>query len=125
MAAYHRDFLLVTILSAVGAWLTANFLLSASVPISFWLCLIFIALISQFIHLLLTRASTKRPQMFVAWFMGALSGKLFLSAMLMVVVGLTDRENLKFTAVGFLIAYVLLTIVEIRHLVPLLRNTKS
>ena len=125
MPSYHRDFFIVIILTAHGAWLTATFLLSFTVPTSFWLCLSFIALVSLFIHRLLTRASSKRPQLFVAYFMGALSGKLFLSAMLMVVVGLTDRENLKFTAVGFLIAYVLLTVVEIRHLVPLLRNPKT
>lgn len=122
MIGFYRDFGIVVLLSALGAYLTAAFYLNIPVPTSFWLSLGFIAILSLVIHQMLFAAAKKRPQLFVAWFMGALTAKLFLSAILMVIVGLTDPDNLKFTAIGFLISYILLTVVEIRHLLPLMKN---
>lgn len=65
----------------------------------------------------------KRPVVFVNYFMGFLTVKLMLSAAMLLVVGLADRENLKFAAVGYFIVYALLTTVELKNLLPLVRNS--
>jgi hypothetical protein len=122
MKGYFKDFLIITLLCAIGAVLSAYYFLSGPAPISFWISFAFIAIASFAIHRILSEASEKRPQIFVAYFMGALTGKLFLSGILLIAVGLLDRENLKFTAIGFLVTYVLLTILEVRHLLPLMKN---
>ncbi len=122
---FYRDLSLVVLLCAVCAWLAASYILHSAVPVSFWLSLIFIGLITFLVHKVLVSANAKRPQIFVAYFMGALTGKLLLSAMILLIVGLTDRTHLKFTGIGFFIAYALLTTVELVHLLPLIRNSKS
>ena len=122
---FYRDFSIVIILCAVGAWVVSHYALHSSVPVSFWLSLIFISGVTFFIHKTLVSANTKRPQLFVTWFMGALTGKLLLSAMILLVIGLTDRAHLKFTGIGFFVAYVLLTTVELVHLLPLVRNSNN
>lgn len=122
MKGYFKDFSIITALCAMGAILSATYFISGPVPNSFWISFAFIAIASFAIHRILSDASQKRPQIFVAYFMGALTGKLFLSGILLVAIGLLDRENLKFTAIGFLITYVLLTVLEIRHLLPLMKN---
>lgn len=122
---FYRDFFIVIAVCAVGAWVVSNYALHNPVPVSFWLSLIFIGGITFFIHKALVSANTKRPQVFVTWFMGALTGKLLLSAMVLLVIGLTDRAHLKFTGIGFFIAYVLLTLVQLVHLLPLVRNSRN
>lgn len=122
---FYRDLSIVVLLCAICAWLVANYVLHNSVPLSFWLSLILISLITFFMHKVLVSANAKRPQIFVAYFMGALTGKLLLSAMILLIVGLTDRAHLRFTGIGFFIAYALLTTVELVHLLPLVRNSKS
>jgi hypothetical protein len=125
MNSYIKQFVLIIIACIIGALLAAQFVTEAPVPNSFWVCFAFISLASLAVHRILTEASRKRPQIFVAYFMGALTAKILLSGILLVIAGLVDREGLKFTAIGFLIAYVLLTVLEIRHLLPLMKNEKS
>jgi hypothetical protein len=68
-------------------------------------------------------ANNKRPQIFVASFMGSLTAKLFLSGIILVMVGVLDKDNLKFTAIGYLIGYMLFLIAEIKNLLPLIRSS--
>lgn len=122
---FVRDTLIVVILSAVSAWLVSTFALKTAVPLSFWIGLIFITLLTFIIHRVLLKANKKDPQIFVAYFMGSLTGKLLLSAGLLLILGLTDPRNLKFTALGYFVVYVLLTIVELRNLLPIIRHQKN
>lgn len=122
MKAYLKGFLIITVLCIIGVLIVAGLILGIPVPVSFWISFAFITITSVAIHRILSDASKKRPQIFVAYFMGALTAKLFLSGILLVIIGLLDRESLKFTAIGFLIAYVLLTVLEIRHLLPVMRD---
>ena len=121
---FQREFFVVVIACCLGAFLVAEYRLHQSVPISFWISMAFISIATFYIHKILLDANeNKRPQVFVNYFMGALTVKLLLSAMILLVVGLLDRENLKFTAVAFFIAYALLTAVELKNLLPLVRNS--
>jgi hypothetical protein len=119
---FLRDVSIVALLSAVSALLVAEFALTRDVPISFWLCFAFIVVLTIGVHFFLVKANKGRPAQFVASFMGALSAKLLLSAGLLLVVGLIDPENLDFTAVGFFLIYSLLTVAELRNLLPLVRQ---
>ncbi len=119
---FWRDVLIVVVLSALSAWAVAGQILHQQVPVSFWLSLGFIALVTIIVFRVLLKANQKRPQIFVAYFMGSLTGKLLLSAFLMLGVGMIDPENLKFTAIGFFIVYALLTAVELRNILPIVRG---
>ncbi len=121
---FRLEFFVVIILCCAGAFLTARYVLHQQVPVSFWIMTAFISLATFVIHRVLTNANkNKRPLVFVNYFMAALTAKLLLSAMLLLVIGLTDGENLKFVAVGFFIVYALLTAVELKNLLPLVRNS--
>jgi FtsH-binding integral membrane protein len=122
-SAFGRDLIIVSALSALSAWLTATMGLNKEVPLSFWLALAFIVLATVVIHIVLVRANKKRPQIFVAYFMGALAAKIFLSAILLLAIGYFNPSSLEFTAVGFFVVYALLTTVELRHLLPLVRKS--
>lgn len=123
---FQREFFAVVIACCLGAFLVAKYSLHQNVPTSFWVAMAFISIVTFYIHKVLLNANEhKRPQVFVNYFMGALTVKLLLSAMVLLVVGLLDRENLKFTAVAFFIAYALLTAVELKNLLPLVRDSDS
>ncbi|HKK40533.1 MAG TPA: hypothetical protein VJ949_14025 [Cryomorphaceae bacterium] len=120
---FTRDLIVIAILVCAGAWVSANFLLEQQVPFSFWLSFAILTIASFFIHRFLVKANDKRPQIFVASFMGSLTAKLFLSAIILVMVGVLDKENLKFTAIGYLIGYMLFLVAEIKNLLPLIRSS--
>lgn len=123
---FRLEFFVVIILCCAGAFLTAKYVLHQQVPLNFWIMTAFISVATFVIHKVLVSANkNKRPLVFVNYFMGALTLKLLLSAMLLVVIGLADRDNLKFVAVGFFIVYALLTAVELKNLLPLVRNSKT
>lgn len=121
---FLREFLIVIVLCVLGAYLVATYVLHRPVPLSFWIMTAVISLVTYIIHKVLADANeTKRPQVFVNYFMGFLTVKLLLSAAMLLVLGLADRENLKFSAVGYFIVYALLTAVELKSLIPLVRNS--
>ncbi len=119
---FYRDLVIVLLIGIIGAIAAADFFLSSSVPLSFWLSLAFIVITTIIIHRVLLQANEKRPALFVAYFMGTLTGKLFLSAMILLVVGMVDRPHLKFTAVAYFAFYAILMVVELKHLLPLVRS---
>lgn len=125
LSKFYRDLTILLVIGIGGVFAVSHFFLAQAVPISFWLSLAFIVITTVIIHRVLIDANKKRPQLFVAYFMGTLTGKLFLSAMLMLVVGMVDRPHLKFTAVAYFAFYALLTVVELKHLLPLVRSEKS
>ena len=120
---FTRELLIITALVCAGAWASANLLLDQIVPLSFWVSIALLSISSYFIHHFLVKANDKRPQIFVASFMGSLTVKLFLSAIILVSVGVLDKENLKFTAIGYLIGYMLFLIAEIKNLLPIIRSS--
>lgn len=120
---FNRDLVIIAILVCVGAWASANFFLDQMVPFSFWLAISLLTVASYIIHRFLVNANDKRPQIFVASFMGSLTAKLFLSAIILVMVGVLDKDNLKFTAIGYLIGYMLFLIAEIKNLLPIIRSS--
>jgi len=120
---FFRDLIIITVLVCAGAWLSARFVLEESVPFSFWISFGILTISSGFIHRFLVKANDKRPQIFVASFMGSLTAKLFLSAIILVTVGVMDKTNLKFTAIGYLIGYMLFLVAEIRNLLPIIRSS--
>src|SRR5690554_4264477 len=123
---FRREFFAVVIACCISAFLVAKYRLHQDVPVSFWIAMAFISVATFYIHKILLDANqNKRPQVFVNYFMGALTVKLLLSAIMLLVVGLLDRESLKFTAVAFFIAYALLTTVELKNLLPLVRNSDN
>lgn len=124
ISIFRREFFIVVILCCISAFLIANFVLYQSVPLSFWIMTAAISIATFIIHKVLMDANeNKRPVVFVNYFMGFLTVKLMLSAAMLLVVGLADRENLKFAAVGYFIVYALLTAVELKNLLPLVRNS--
>jgi|SRR5690554_477416 len=123
---FLRDFIIVVVGCSAGAFVVAKYSLHQNVPTSFWIAMAVISVITFYIHKILMDANeNKRPQVFVNYFMASLTVKLLLSAMILLLVGLLDRENLKFTAVAFFVAYALLTFVELKNLLPLVRNSNS
>lgn len=121
---FLREFSIVVVLCLLGAYLVATYVLHRSVPLSFWIMTAIISIATFIIHRVLIDANeNKRPQVFVNYFMGFLTVKLMLSAAMLLILGLTDRENLKFSAVGYFIVYALLTAVELKNLIPLVRNS--
>ena len=94
-------------------------------PISFVVGFAFFAVVAFFVRNFLVRANRKRPQIFVASFIGTLAGKLFLSIVILVVAGLLDGANFKFTALAYLVGYFALSAVEIRNLLPLVRRNDA
>ena len=124
ISKFRRELFVVVILCCVSTFLIAKFVLHQQVPLSFWLMTAVISIATFIIHKVLMDANVnKRPQVFVNYFMGFLTVKLMLSAAMLLVVGLADRENLKFSAVGYFIVYALLTAVELKNLIPLVRNS--
>lgn len=122
---FYRDFTIVIIVFGFSNFLVATYLFHKNVPLSSWIGLILLGALSIIVHKFLIKASGKRPQLFVASFMGALTAKLFLAGIFLIVVGLVDKSGLKFTAIGFFILYALLTIVDIRSLLPILRGDNN
>ncbi|MFN2422486.1 MAG: hypothetical protein ABR572_01805 [Cryomorphaceae bacterium] len=122
MRSFLIKLLILTAANVLGAYVSANYFLDAQVPFSYWLSLAFIAVLTYIVHKQLIAANEKRAQLFVAYFMGALTVKLFLSVILLIVIGLVAREELAFAAVGYMIAYVLFTVAEIRDLLPRMKN---
>lgn len=120
---FNRDLIIIALLVCVGAWASANLLLEQTVPLSFWISFVLLVVASFVIHRFLVNANKKRPQIFVASFMGSLTAKLFLSATILISVGVFDEENLKFTAIGYLIGYMLFIVAEIKNLLPVIRSS--
>ncbi len=123
MKGFYRDIIIATIAAGAGAWAIAKFGLNIAVPLSFWISLAIVFIMTWIIHGVMVKANDKRPQLFVTYFMGTLTAKLFISAMVLVSVGVLDRDNLTFTAIGYFLSYILLTGLEIRYLLPLVRNS--
>lgn len=122
MRPFLNILLVLTAANALGAFVSAQYALESQVPFSYWLSLAFIAALTFIVHKQLIAANEKRAQLFVTYFMGALTVKLFLSVILLITVGLIARDELAFTAVGYLIAYLLFTVAEIRDLLPRMKN---
>ena len=122
---FFRDFIIVVILASISKFLIAEYYLDQPVPSTSWVGFLFVSTLTLIVHRFLTRASSKRPQLFVASFMGALTAKLLLSAFFLVIVGVLVKNELKFTAISSFILYALLTVVDIRSLLPLLRSDNS
>jgi uncharacterized BrkB/YihY/UPF0761 family membrane protein len=122
-STFPRDLTIIVGAVCLGAWLSASQLIGRSVPFSFWLSIALLTIASFFIHRFLINANKKRPQIFVASFMGSLGVKLFLSFTLLILIGLLDNSNLTFSAIGYLIAYMLILVAEIRNLLPLVRDS--
>jgi len=120
--SFFRDFAIVIVISSASKFLVARYFMEINVPKTSWIGFFFISALTLIVHNFLVKASTKRPQLFVASFMGALTVKLLLSALFLVVIGLMAKEELKFTAISFFILYALLTIVDIKSLLPILRS---
>lgn len=125
MRSFLITLMILTAANVLGAFVSANYFLDTGVPFSYWLSLSFIAVLTYIVHKQLIAANEKRAQLFVAYFMGALTVKLFLSVILLIVIGLVVREELAFTAVGYMIAYVLFTTAEIKDLLPRMKNPES
>ncbi len=124
MTHYYRNFILSTAIIIVGAYVWAHFTIDR-VPPTTWLCLGFLIALSLAVHRFMEKANKKRPQIFIAWFMGLQGAKIFLSASIILIVGLLDREHLKYNAIVFLVAYALYTTIEIGYMVPKVKNTTS
>jgi branched-subunit amino acid ABC-type transport system permease component len=122
---FLRDTIIISAAVAAGAWFSANLFLKMDIPISFWITFAILVILSLAIHRFLVRSNEKRPQIFVANFMGSLAVKLFLSAILLVLVGVLDKSSLPFTAIGYLIGYFLFLIAEVRNLLPLIRSSSN
>ena len=122
---FLRDLSIVTALVYICAWLVAKYLMEHSLPLSFAIAFGVLVITTYFVHRYLVRANRKRPQIFVAGFMGALGAKLFLSILILVVAGLLEAEHFKFTALAYLVGYFALSAVEIRSLLPLVRKNES
>ena len=121
-STFHRDFTTVVLISSAVKLLVAKYALHIDVPLVSWVGFAFVSALTLIVHSFLVKASSKRPQLFVASFMGSLTAKLLLSAMFLVVVGVLFKDDLKFTAIGFFILYALLTVVDIKSLLPILRS---
>lgn len=119
---FIRDFLIATAAVYLAAWLVSHYLMHTPLPMSFVLGFALFAVVAFFVRNFLVRANRKRPQIFVASFIGTLAGKLFLSIVILVVAGLLDGANFKFTALAYLVGYFALSAVEIRNLLPLVRR---
>jgi len=120
---FTRDLVIIVAAVSAGAWFSANLFLKQGIPFSFWIAFGLLTAISLGIHRFLVKSNEKRPQIFVANFMGALAVKLFFSAIVLVTVGVLDKSGLQFTAIGYLIGYLLFLIAEIKNLLPLIRNS--
>ena len=91
---FLREFSIVVVLCLLGAYLVATYVLQRSVPLSFWIMTAIISIATIIIHRVLIDANeNKRPQVFVNYFMGFLTVKLMLSAAMLLILGLADREN--------------------------------
>jgi len=123
--SFFRDFTIVIVISILSKFLIARYALDMDVPVTSWVGYLFISVLTVIVHNFLIKASHKRPQLFVASFMGALTAKLLLSAMFLIIVGVLLKEELKFTAISYFILYALLTIVDIKSLLPILRSDNS
>lgn len=124
MKKFSVTLALIFALNAAGAFAAAKLAERGDVPFSYWLSLIFIAALTYIVHRQLIAANEKRAQLFVTYFMGALTVKLFLSVILLVVVGLTAKDELAFTAVGYMIAYAVFTAAEVKDLLPRMKNER-
>lgn len=124
-SGFIRDFIIVIVAVYLGAWAVSHYLMPHDLPLSFILSFAVFAVVTFFVRGFLVRANRKRPQIFVAAFTGSLAAKLFLSIIILTVAGLLDRPHFKFTALAYLVGYVLLSIVEIRNLLPLVRRSNG
>jgi len=126
MRRFYLSFFIATSLCIAGAYAAAALIPGlGTVPVSFWFAFGFIALLTFGIHHLLVKANEQRAQRFVAYFMGALSIKLFFSCVVLVAVGFLDPDGLVFTALAYLLCYFIYTGVEIADLLPRMRNTSA
>ncbi len=123
MPSFQKSFAIIALLNALGAYAAAHWALGVAVPNTYWIALLFITALSWIIHRILLKADQKRPQVFVNYFMASLTVKLLLSGILLIAVGLLAREELVFTAIGYLLAYFMLTAAEIADLLPRMKNT--
>ncbi|MFN2431137.1 MAG: hypothetical protein ABR574_14075, partial [Cryomorphaceae bacterium] len=87
MRKFTIEALVVLAVSFLAAWLISAYGLQSNVPASFWITTLLLFGLNIAVHRFLLKANEKRPQIFVASFMGALTAKLFFSAILLVVVG--------------------------------------
>jgi hypothetical protein len=124
MSSFYRDFIIVTLLGIAGPFSISHFYLHDQVPLSYWISMAVISIVTVLIHKLLVSANDKRPQLFVAYFMGTLTGKIFLSGIILIAVAFVDKPNLTYTALGYFAMYILLMAIELRHLLPLVRNSR-
>jgi hypothetical protein len=123
MTRFLQYFALVTLINILGSWAAATYSLNMQVPLSYWVALAFIATLTLAIHRALLHANNKRPQVFVTYFMGALTIKLFFSVLLLIVVGLLVPDQLTFTAIAYICAYMTYTAIEIIDLLPKMKQS--
>ena len=124
MAKFFRSIFLLTIFLIGAQFLVFDLLELTFIPIyaSFYVILFGITLLS---HKMLVNLKGKRPQLFVTYFMGAMTLKLFASLILMLIVLWFNREIKIQLATVFMILYLAYTAFSIISLLPHLKNTSK
>ena len=88
----------------------------------FYAFLIVITLLS---HYLIMKQINKRPQLFVTYFMGLMTVKLFIALGIMLVAIWFNREDKFPLAIAFMVLYFGYTFLSISSILPFLKNNKN
>lgn len=88
----------------------------------FYAFLIVITLLS---HYLIMKQINKRPQLFVTYFMGLMTVKLFIALGIMLVAIWFNREDKFPLAITFMVLYFGYTFLSISSILPFLKNNKN
>lgn len=85
----------------------------------------FLILITLVSHVLIMKQLDKRPQLFVTYFMGSMTIKLFIALGLMLVVLWFNREDRVPLAIVFMVLYFAYTFLSISAILPNLKSGKK
>ena len=82
-------------------------------------------LLSVFLHYFLIKASSKRPQQFVSYFMAGLFAKLFISLGFIIVFALTMKSSIVPFLISAVVIYFSFTVLEVVSLLKYLNSPRS
>lgn len=119
-----KFFLLITALTSV--LIAAQYFIFDAMQIPFsnlyYIFYVYLYGITLLIHYILNSKIHKKPQAFVTYFMGAMSVKLFLSLIIMLIVLWFNRDIKVQLAVVFMVLYLFYTLLSVLSIIPKLRQ---
>lgn len=114
--SFNGSLILTTTFLLACSWVALEYFLLMPKLYVVYLIVVYMALLTWFVHSWLVKSIAKRPAQFVASFIGAISLKMLLSILVVGLLAYFNRPSIKIIGVSFIVYYFTYTALNIKFL---------